>query len=157
MGVTINNPLSVIIQQAQASGKKFTTGTVVFATDNGRQIVTHDLGSVPSVFFMIAKNVQGEFTFNAENQPPLGIYGYFRNNYQPNTTSYLVGQDITDYGNNGMSLEWRANDSTSLSWQTNTVAPATLLTPTDTQIELSYRSASYKYLANQEYEWIAIE
>lgn len=155
--VIIDNPLTIIKQSAEAAGKKFTTGTMVLTQETGQPVITHNLGSIPSVFFMIAKNVQGEFTFNAENQPTNGIYGYFRDNYRPNTKSYFVGGDVKNYGGLGMSLEWRNNNTTSLSWQANGITPDRLPEPTDTQIQLSYRSAAYSYLANQEYEWIAIE
>ena len=136
------------------SGKKFTTGTVTFTSAQNNQTITHNLGSIPSVFFMIAKNVQGEFTFNVENSPSAGIYGFYGIGGLIEARKYLVGENITGSNWNGYSLEWRNNNTTNLAWQSNTAGGGKA---DETTIKLTYRSAAYKYLANQEYEWIAIE
>lgn len=145
--------LSKVNVDVPPRGKKFTTGTVVFATNKGDKTVTHNLGSIPSVFFMIAKNVEGEFTFNTENSPPAGVYGYYRI-LLANPEIYFIGENISASNKNGSTLEWRNNNTTKLVWQDNTQYKGE---PTETEITLSYRSAVYQYLAGIEYEWIAIE
>ena len=38
--------------KAEGGGKKFTTGTVTFTTEQTRQTITHNLGVVPSIFIL---------------------------------------------------------------------------------------------------------
>lgn len=146
-----------ILEKLSSSGKKFTTGTVVFSTKIGQPVITHNLGFIPSVFFMIAKNVQGEFTFNAEVRPSPGLYGFL---YTPllDFNKYFAGENMTipAYCASGFIAEWRDNNSNSLYWASGTAGDGVVIV-TDTTIKLTYRSAAYPYVPNVEYEWIAIE
>lgn len=156
-GVPFTEFAEKIMAISGGGGRKTTTGTVTFASNEGIPIITHNLGVVPSTFFMIAKNVQGEFTFNTENSPAAGIYGFFVDMHMNLPTTMFKGENIEDESWKGLSLEWRNNNATKLLWQTNGSFNNNLKSPTETEIQLSYRSNVYRYLAGVEYEWIAIE
>lgn len=133
--------------------KHYASGTVVFTENNGRQVIQHNAGFVPRVFVMIAKNLDGEFTFNSENSLRAGIYGYTYYQDLVDTMQNLPGINKSIVSQRGMSLEWRNNDSTALHWTTNGIGYADI---TAERITLGYRSAQYVYLAGVEYEWYAL-
>lgn len=137
----------------ETKGKKFTTGTITFATPQNRPIITHNLGVVPTYFFMIVKDKTLNFTFNAEDRPPTGLYGAYIVKCFWGLKEYLTGENIqTNAG--GYCLEWRNNNSTALTWSNNTTQPFTI---NETIANLNYRVGGQTYPANIEFEWIAIE
>lgn len=154
MSVTINNPLIVMKQQAEVSGKKFTTGTVTFAQSNGKQTVTHNLGVVPSVFIMLAKPDGFNFTLNAEDAPSQGLYGFMITNANYNLTNIFSGNAVNNpYVKGGFCLQWHPT-TTGLRWN---IASTDGNAPTETTVTTGYSSASTLYKPNIEYTWIAIE
>lgn len=154
MPVTINNPLSVIVQQAKASGKKFTTGTVTFATNNGNQTITHNLGVTPSVFIMLAKPDGLNFTFNAEDAPAQGLYGFIMTSANYNLSNIFYGSSVSNaYTKGGFCLQWNPT-TTGLRWN---IASTIYGAPTETTVNTGYSSSATTYRANLEYTWIAIE
>lgn len=145
-----------IMALAGASGKRFTTGTVIFsdASLKGAIKITHNLGVKPSVFIMLPKDKTLNFTFNAKDQPTAGIYGaYYLNVLELDIIFPNCNNWNSSYKNS--TLEWRANNTTHLTW--SYCGTGVTESPNENTIQLGYRSAAYKYIDGLEYEWIAIE
>ena len=151
--VPVNDMAERIKAIASSGGRKTTTGTITFATESARQTITHNLGSIPTLFFMVVKDKNLNFTFNTENQAQAGIYGFIWSKYD-NLLNMFSGSIATntDYGR---SIEWRNDNKTQLKWYENGYGASPMAT--ETTILATYRNSTYKYLANVEYEWIAIE
>ena len=150
--IPVNDMAERIMAIASGSGKKFTTGTVTFATESAMQTITHNLGAIPTLFFMVVKDKNLNFTFNTENQAQAGIYGFMWSNYE-NLKNIFSG-DIATNTDYGRSIEWRNDNKTQLKWYENGYGVSPMAT--ETTITATYRNSTYKYLANIEYEWIAI-
>ena len=135
--------------------KHYAEGVFILAKKEGSPIIQHNAGFVPKMFFVIAKNFEGEFTFNAENRPQAGIYGYKYSQLELELMETLKGSNMNYVPQrSGSSLEWRNNNSTGLGWTTNNnnaVANAT-----ENTIRLGYRAATYAYLPGIEYHWYAL-
>lgn len=143
--VTFDNPITIIKKQAEASGRKVVTGTVVFTTTSGNQRIYHNCGFIPTYFdFRIKGTLPEEGTdvdagcvlngsFSQANGFELANYSGWAKNYNSPYNYRRVNMDqLTN-----------ANDSTRI---------------TDTYISLTRPGHNnYKYYAGYEYEWIAIE
>lgn len=138
-------------------GKKFTTGTVTFAQDHGNQIITHNLGTIPSFFLLLVKDKNLNFTIGAEDAPRAGIYGFIWVN-EAVIANNFIGENLKSLKEQfGFSLEWRNSGTSQLHWTADTGNIIEEKMPTVTTITTPYRSSQYKYLAGVEYEWVAIE
>ena len=120
-------------------GKKFTTGSVTFTTSQNKQIVTHNLGVVPSIFVMYPIDTPPE----SETDEAKGNVYASTHIYVPNT-SYIAG--MVYQGNSGTgAIKWSQAES----YGDNTTNTKTTFQPP------YYRN--YKYVADFRYGWIAIE
>lgn len=130
------------LSDVSIEGKKFTTGTVTFATANSVQTVTHNLGVVPSFIAMYVKDLSIIPPTRTEEAKG-NIYKF--------THSYITSGEI-DYGSC-----YQGNTTTgALSW---TWASNENLLPfvDETTFKTGTSAVGYKFMANIEYEWIAIE
>lgn len=127
---------------AISGGKKFTTGTVTFATTATQQTVTHNLGVVPTCVILYPKDL----SVIPENNPE-GAKG----------TAWEFIYIKYDKGNIDAGFTYQGHTNTgALTWQPNTSA---LLKPsaTETSFITSASNQNYKFVAGIEFEWIAIE
>ena len=139
--IPVNDMASRIANMS--SGKKFTTGTVTFAKTANTQTITHNLGTIPSVFALYPTNFN-DFPQGGTDEAK-GVIRGFVSVLMPN--DFLCQTDNQGNTNNG-----------SFSWQPCDIKYGNSLNNiTETTIVAGAYGQSYKYQADKEYSWIAIE
>lgn len=131
---------SRISEIASGSGKKFTSGTVTFTTSLTQQIVTHNLGSIPSCVMLYPKDLS--------IIPESGTEETKGKAYKHCRVYSLIG-------NINKGISFQGNTSTGvLVWniESNTIGYVN-----ETTFCTGATSKNYKFPANIEFEWIAIE
>lgn len=147
MSVTINNPLIVMQKQAEASGEKFTTGTVTFAsipkpTTSGVTII-HNLGKIPTTVIVYPTDYLS-FPKNGTDEAKGAIRVFFGRYLEiPNSNGAIYQKGLTEQGN--------VNTGNYSSAAFNNY------NPTDTTFNVGGSNWTYQLLTNTEYTWIAIE
>ena len=137
------NPVTVNV-----AGKKFTTGTVVFATATTRQTITHNLGVKPSIFLMYMlippEEMQQSYSYGWRYWD-ISKYGTF-NEIPLEGQSEIMTQVLEySYVNQSKSFQSCGTSTNQVGIVTETIAIT------------GYRSAAYHYPAGIEFGWIAIE
>ena len=140
--IPVNDMASRISAIVGISGKKFTTGTVTFTTATARQTVIHNLGIIPSCIMLFPKDlsiIAESGTDEAKGKAYKFVYVHgaegeieFARNLQGNTSTGVIGWQ----GALGSSSNYEVNETTFITGASN---------------------HTYKYQANIEFEWIAIE
>lgn len=128
------------IAEISGSGQKFTTGTVTFTTSTIKQTVTHNLGVVPSLIAMWVKDLS-IIPASGSEETKGNAYKFFHI-YVP-LGSFNFGYTFQGNTNTGV-LSWQqANNPISSVNETTFITGAV--------------NSNYKFMANVEYEWIAVE
>ena len=141
----IKNPITIIKQQAEASGKKFTTGTVIFATTDRSQIIYHNCGFIPTYFDFRIKGTLPEAGTDVDAGCVLGGSFSQANGFEWANYSGWAKYYNSPYNYRRVFMDQLTNVNESISI-------------TDTTISLTRASnINYYYYAGYEYEWIAVE
>lgn len=128
------------IAEISSSGKNFTTGTVTFTSNSYKQTVTHNLGVKPSLVAMWVKDLSLIPESGAE---------------ETKGNAYKFFHIYVPLGNFNFGYTFQGNTSTgALSWQPATNPQSKV---DETTFTTGAINSNYKFMANVEYEWIAIE
>ena len=130
------------VNSVPTNGKRFTTGTVTFTTTQTNQIVTHNLGVIPSCVMLYPKDMS-IIPPNASEEAKGGAYKFVH--------SYNNSKDIS------IGITYQGNTSTGkYSWQP-AVGNAVTSSADETTFKTGSSGTGYKFPADIEFEWIAIE
>lgn len=128
-----------------ASGKKFTTGTVTFSTTKTQQEVTHNLGVIPSSITLYPKDLS--VIPPTETEEAKGKVYKFVHFY-----------NLSGAINNGYDYQGNTNTGRFTWGSTNNSGNINVDSRVDeTTFTTGATGAAYKYPANVEFEWVAIE
>jgi hypothetical protein len=146
------NPVTVNV-----AGKKFTTGTVTFASTATQHTITHNLGVAPTIFILYAKITADELNYGVENEQ--GNRGW---NYGYRYLNCRGFSDALNFGGSGAESGDLSQTYTTLiyagikrrqfngnlanSWAVN-----------GQTIKTGYSASYHYYPTNVEFGWIAIE
>lgn len=150
MSVTINNPLIVMQKQAEASGKKFTTGTYTPAQERVVNIITHNLGTIPTTFLVYPTDYEAyEQNYPSQSEQAKGQLMYFTGTYY----SFVGGATFT-------TIAVKQGNINSGSYQPQGVDVSAFparYQVTETTAMVLGTNPNYYLSVGVEYTWIAIE
>ena len=124
-------------------GRKTTTGTVTFTEAAVQQTITHNLGSVPSCFILYPKDLSVIPTSGTEEAKGTAWKFAYVNNTAGGIAVGVTYQGNTNTGN--------------LLYVVDTDNAVAAPSATETTVTTGASGSGYKFPADVEFEWIAIE
>lgn len=151
MSVTINNPVIVMLKQAEESGKKFTTGTYTPALSDTVNTITHNLGTIPTVFLVYPTDYEAYMqNYPSGSEQAKGQVRYFAGVYLQVVGGNAFTMPTASQGrlpNGEYSLQ-------GINYDINTLSRYQV---TETTANVLGMNPNYYLSVGVEYTWIAIE